>query len=182
MTSKLRILEWCVGVHSCALHPTAKKKSFHILMPCSALFCQATMVDMCNGRGDASSSDDSDSEPHAGENSVAGSSNDDKAGHSAGNVTDPELHVHAKFRRRCYSLVGSLQYMAPEILSGAGYTASVDLWSVGVLAHILVAGFPPFDIPSQVLTPVSSTNIGAVSHMCLGWVRPRHRHLTTFPS
>ena len=39
--------------------------------------------------------------------------------------------------------------MAPEILSGHGYTCSVDLWSVGVLAHILVAGFPPFDIPTE---------------------------------
>lgn len=110
--------------------------------------CQATMFDMCNGRGD-SSSDESDGEPHA-----------DHAGEDA---TDPELHVHARFRRRCYSLVGSLQYMAPEILSGAGYTASVDLWSVGVLAHILVAGFPPFDIPSQVLDLLlpTTTNFGA---------------------
>ncbi len=44
---------------------------------------------------------------------------------------------------------GSLQYMAPEIVGGHGYTMSVDLWSVGVLAHILVAGFPPFEVASQ---------------------------------
>ena len=39
--------------------------------------------------------------------------------------------------------------MAPEVLEGHGYTMSVDMWSVGVLAHILVAGFPPFEIPTQ---------------------------------
>lgn len=56
---------------------------------------------------------------------------------------------HSRLRGRCYSLVGSLQYMAPEIVGGKGYTSSVDMWSVGVLAHILVAGFPPYEAPSR---------------------------------
>jgi serine/threonine protein kinase len=75
-----------------------------------------------------------------------------------------------RVRGRCHSLVGSLQYMAPEIVGGRGYTCSVDLWSVGVLAHILVAGFPPFDIPSQVralLFLLSSSSSSSSSSLLL---------------
>ncbi|EGC32178.1 hypothetical protein DICPUDRAFT_57246 [Dictyostelium purpureum] len=43
------------------------------------------------------------------------------------------------------SLVGTLTYMAPEISNCTGYGKPVDLWSLGVIAYILLCGFPPFD-------------------------------------
>ncbi|KAF9007994.1 kinase-like protein [Cyathus striatus] len=42
------------------------------------------------------------------------------------------------------SIVGSPDYMAPEVLRGKPYTFSVDYWSLGCILFEFLAGFPPF--------------------------------------
>ncbi|KAM9817677.1 serine/threonine-protein kinase 33 [Neosynchiropus ocellatus] len=39
---------------------------------------------------------------------------------------------------------GTLTYMAPEMMSGRGYSHLCDVWSVGVIMHTLLCGEPPF--------------------------------------
>ena len=47
-------------------------------------------------------------------------------------------------RRLLYSTVGTPDYIAPEILRKAGYTETVDWWSLGTIFFEMVVGFPPF--------------------------------------
>ena len=42
------------------------------------------------------------------------------------------------------TLLGTPYYIAPEVLT-KGYDKSCDLWSVGVIAFTLMAGYPPFN-------------------------------------
>lgn len=42
------------------------------------------------------------------------------------------------------SVVGSPDYMAPEVLRGEEYDFSVDYWSLGCMLYEALAGYPPF--------------------------------------
>ncbi|XP_071969798.1 protein kinase C theta type-like [Engystomops pustulosus] len=45
---------------------------------------------------------------------------------------------------KIYGAVGTLHYMAPEVLLRQGYDAAVDWWSLGILIFRMAAGCPPF--------------------------------------
>ena len=48
-------------------------------------------------------------------------------------------------REIAHSLVGTPNYIAPEILSKRGYTQTCDWWSVGVILYEMIIGRPPFN-------------------------------------
>lgn len=34
--------------------------------------------------------------------------------------------------------------MAPEVISGSHFPRTCDMWSIGVIAYLLLCGYPPF--------------------------------------
>ena len=61
------------------------------------------------------------------------------------------------------SACGTPGYIAPELLRGDCYACEPDVWSMGVIAYVLLAGYPPFYEKDQVRGGVSpSIDVGGV--------------------
>ncbi|VDK54638.1 unnamed protein product, partial [Cylicostephanus goldi] len=43
-----------------------------------------------------------------------------------------------------YRVCGTPSYCAPEVIRETGYGLPVDIWSLGVLLHVMLVGFAPF--------------------------------------
>ena len=65
-------------------------------------------------------------------------------------IADFGLCALEPMKGRRYSIVGTLQFMAPEMAALKGYDCSSDLWALGLIFHEVLCGHPPF--------PVNCTN------------------------
>jgi len=54
------------------------------------------------------------------------------------------------------TVLGTMGYCAPEIISHKPYTYSVDIWSLGVLLYVIIAGFPPFPLGKDPMSPIKT--------------------------
>lgn len=55
--------------------------------------------------------------------------------------------VHTTKSRKTFC--GTIDYICPEILEHREYTTSLDLWTIGILAYELAAGYAPFEAPKR---------------------------------
>lgn len=49
---------------------------------------------------------------------------------------------------RMKSFVGTMNYVAPEVVERKEYKSSVDVWSIGVISFVLLVGYLPFNTSS----------------------------------
>eukprot|EP00040_Diaphanoeca_grandis_P030588 m.180998 g.180998 ORF g.180998 m.180998 type:complete len:393 (+) comp32045_c0_seq2:318-1496(+) len=70
------------------------------------------------------------------------------AGHMK--LTDFGFATRSNKASRVWTMCGTPEYMAPEILRGQGYSFEVDWWAFGILMYEMNNGNPPFEADSQV--------------------------------
>jgi len=63
--------------------------------------------------------------------------------------------------RQRYSVVGTPDYLAPEVVLGTGHDKAVDWWALGVIAFEFLTGCPPFndDTPEKIFSNILNRNI-----------------------
>ena len=75
--------------------------------------------------------------------------------------TAKRLKIERRFRTN--TVIGTPHYMAPEIVTGKGYSFPVDLWSLGVITYELLCGKLPFgenaDDPFSVYEEIRNSSV-----------------------
>merc|ERR1712117_459145 len=63
---------------------------------------------------------------------------------SAGYLKVTDFGFAKKVDGKTYTLCGTPDYLAPEIVTGQGHGKGVDWWTLGILIYEMLASFPPF--------------------------------------
>lgn len=80
---------------------------------------------------------------------------------SAAHRGEPASRISAPSATELTGICGTPVYMAPEMLRGEAYGASVDVWALGVLVYVLLLGGWPYMPPA----PTAEDHGGVACYM-----------------
>ena len=71
---------------------------------------------------------------------------------SKGHVKITDFGFAKKVPERTFTLCGTPEYLAPEVIQSKGHGKAVDWWTMGILLYEFIAGYPPFydDTPFRI--------------------------------
>lgn len=69
-----------------------------------------------------------------------------------GHVKVTDFGFAKKVPERTFTLCGTPEYLAPEVIQSKGHGKAVDWWTMGILLYEFIAGYPPFydDTPFRI--------------------------------